>query len=190
MLACSPKVPSWSDVRPPEAYVEALPPGALLEVNGEEVGRTPLSFAIRDPSASYRVRASAPGFVPMELEVPGAKLANGRMDLVLRPEGFGAQRRLEFGEAAGLAQAAALLVKARRPREALAYVEASLAAGETPLAHRTAGEAYVQLGDRNKAVQEFSVYITMQPDAPDRAAIEKAIEAARGDITIPSLRPN
>ncbi|HVP68555.1 MAG TPA: PEGA domain-containing protein [Anaeromyxobacteraceae bacterium] len=189
VLACAPKAPSWSEVRPPEAYVETLPPGALVQVNGEEVGRAPLTFPVRDPDATYRVRAHSSGFEVAEVEVPGAKAANGRLDIVLRPTGFGSQRRLDLGDAAGLAQAGALLAKAGHATEALAFAKASLAVAETALAHRVAGEAYRQLGDRSRAVQEFSVYITLQPDAPDRAAVEKAIEAARGDITIPGLRP-
>ena len=33
--ACaSPPRATWSDVNPPEAYVETLPPGALVAVNG------------------------------------------------------------------------------------------------------------------------------------------------------------
>ena len=186
-LACSPRTAGWSEVRPPEAYLETLPAGALLQVNGEVVGKTPLTFAVRDASAPYRLRAAAPGFETLEVTVDGERLANGRLDLVLRPDGFGSQRRLDLADPIGLTQAAAHLARARRPREALAFVEAALAVGETAVAHRVAGEAYQQLGDRNRAVQEFSVYLTMQPDAPDREVVEKAIEGARGDLTIPPL---
>lgn len=186
--ACSPKVPTWEEVRPPEAYLGTLPAGALVQVNGEEVGRTPLSFAVRDVKASYRIRATKPGFSALERVVGGEKLANGRLDLVLRPEGFGTDRLLDLGEPVGLVQAAAALVQARHPREALEFVEASLAVADTPAAHRVAGQARWQLGDRHRAVQEFSVYLMMEPQAPDRVAIERAIEAARRDMTIAPLK--
>jgi len=187
-LACAQQVPTWSDVHPVEAYLETLPSGAAVQVNGEDLGRTPLSFPVRDAKLAYRIRAAAPGFDTVEVTVEGAKLAEGRLDLVLRPEGFGTQRALSLSEPVGLSQAAATLVKARRPREALSYIEASLAAGDTALAHRVAGEAYRQLGNRNRAVQEFSLYLTMQPGTPDRGAIEKAIEETRRDLTIPGLK--
>jgi len=185
VLACAPRVPTWGEVRPPEAYVETLPTGAMVHVDGAEVGRTPLSFPVRDASRPYRVRATAPGFAVLEVDVPGAKLANGRLDLVLRPDGFGTDRRLDLGDAVGLAQAAAVLAKADRARDALAFAEASLGVAENPLAHKVAGEAYRRLGDRNRAAQEYSIYLTMEPDAPDRQAIERLIGAARGDLTIP-----
>jgi len=186
--ACASRPPSWNEVRPPEAYLETLPVGALVEVNGAVVGRSPLSFAVPDARASYRVRATATGFEVLEVTVEGERLSNGRLDLVLRPDGFGSQRRLDLADPVGLSQAGAFLVRARHPREALAFVEAALAVADTSAAHRVAGEAYRQLGDRNRAVQEWSLFLIMQPDAPDREAIEKAIEGARGDLTIPPLK--
>jgi len=188
-LACAKEVPTWGEVRPPEAYVETLPPGATVEVNGKEAGSAPLTIPVRDAKLVYRLHVTAPGFDPLEVAVEGAKLANGRLDLVLRPEGFGKQRRLEPAEPVGLAQAATALVKAGRAHEALSFAEASLAIAETPLAHRAAGDAYRLLGDRNRAVQEYSVYLTLQPEAPDRMAVEREIEAARGDLTIPGPKP-
>ncbi len=188
-LSCAPHAPTWSEVRPPEAYVETLPSGATVQVDGAEVGRTPLSFPVPDASRPYRVQAAAPGFDALDLRIDGAKLANARLDLVLRPAGFGTQRRLDLADPVGLAQAGALLIKADRVREALAFAEASLAVAETPLAHKVAGEAYRRLGDRNRAVQEYSIYLTLQPDAPDRETIERLIGAARGDLTIPGPKP-
>ncbi len=181
--ACSgPRKATWSDVNPPEAAVETLPPGALLSVNGVEVGKGPLSFPVRDESGTYALRATAPGFEPLETTFAGEKLGGAKLELVLRPVGFGSQRLLAAGEPVGLVQAAVALLRADRPREALAFAQASLAAGDSPQAHRAAGEAYRRLGDGNKAIQEFSIYVSMAPDAPDRKAVEQAIAGARKDI--------
>ena len=182
-IACASSPPvTWKEVRPPEVFVETLPSGALISANGAEIGKSPLSFPVPEAGTTYQIRASAQGFEPAVAELSGSKLAGTRLDLVLRPEGFGTQRRLVPGEPVGLAQAAFALLRANRPKDALAFAQASLAAGESPQAHKIAGEAYRRLGDRNKAVQEFSIYLTMSPDAADRRAIEQAIEAARKDI--------
>jgi len=182
-IACASSPPvTWKDVNPPEVFIETLPAGALVSANGAEIGKAPLSFPVPDSGARYQIRASAPGFEPAVTELSGSKLAGTRLDLVLRPEGFGTQRRLVPGEPVGLAQAAFALLRANRPKDALAFAQASLAAGDSPEAHKISGEAYRRLGDRSKAVQEYSIYLNMSPDAPDRKAVEQAIQSARKDI--------
>ena len=188
--ACaSPPRATWSDVNPPEAYVETLPPGALVAVNGVEVGKGPVSVPVRDESRTYVLRLTAQGFEPLEASFAGAKLGGSRLELVLRPVGFGSQRLLAAGEPVGLVQASVALLRADRPADALAFAQASMAAGDSPQAHRAAGEAYRRLGDRNKAIQEFSIYVTMAPDAPDRKTVEQAIAAARKDIQMSAPAP-
>ena len=188
-IACAsaPEV-TWKDVRPPEVHVDTLPAGALISANGVEIGKAPLSFPVPEAGATYRIRATAKGFEPAAAELSGSKLAGTRLDLVLRPEGFGTERRLVPGEPVGLAQAAFALLRANRPEDALAFAQASLAAGDSPQAHKISGEAYRRLGDRNKAVQELSIYLTMSPDAPDRKAVEQAIDALRKDIPMAQPR--
>jgi hypothetical protein len=189
-LSCaSPGAVSWNQVRPREAYVETLPPGALVQVDGVELGRSPLAFPVPDTGRSYEVRATAPGFEAAAVSERGDKLAGGRLEVVLRPEGFGSQRRLALGEPVGLAQAASTLLRANRPADALAFAQASLAAGESPQAHRISGEAYLRLGDRNLAVKEYSLYLSLAPDAPDRKAVEQAIAGARRDIEMSTSKP-
>ncbi len=183
-LACASGRTGWEEVRVPEAYLETLPAGADVDVDGVPAGRSPLSFPVREPTRTYLIRARATGFEPLEVTLGGDRLAGSRLDLVLRPAGFGAQRRLDLGEPVGLAQAAAALLRAARPRDALAFADASLAVAETPLAHKVAGEAHRQLGNRNRAVQHYSAYVTLAPDAPDRKQIEEAIAAVRGDVTV------
>ncbi len=189
-VACAgPRPVSWDQVRPPEAYVETLPGSALVSVNGKEVGKAPVSFPVPGESADFEIRVEAPGFETTTFTEKGGKLAGTRLDVVLRPEGFGSQRRLSLGDAVGLAQAAAALLRANRPTEALAFAQASLAAGESPQAHRSAGEAYRRMGNRNMAVKEFSLYLSLAPDAPDRKAIEQAIASSRKDIDMTAPKP-
>jgi tetratricopeptide (TPR) repeat protein len=158
--------------------------GMLLEVQGEN------PFKIRAYENGARALEELPGDLDeviaagtlTELPGIGKALAGTRLELVLRPVGFGSQRRLAAGEPVGLVQAASALLRADRPREALAFAQASLAAGDSPQAHKISGEAYRRMGDRNKAIQEYSLYLTMAPDAPDRKVIEQTIAAARKDI--------
>jgi hypothetical protein len=188
--ACAgPREATWSDVNPPEAYVDTLPPGALVSVNGVEVGKGPLSFPVRDGSRTYLLRVTAQGFEPLEASFDGAKLGGARLELVLRPVGFGSQRLLAAGEPVGLVQAASALLRADRPADALTYAQAAMAAGDSPQAHRAAGEAYRRLGDGNRAIQEFSIYVTLAPDAPDRKVVEQAIAASRRDIQMAKPAP-
>jgi hypothetical protein len=185
-LACGPRRASWEEVSPPEAWLDSLPPAARVQVDGVDAGQTPLSFPVREAGREYALRLEAPGFEVLEVRMAGDRLAGGRLRLVLRPLGFGSQRRLDLDDPVGLAQAAAALLRADRPREALAFAAASVEAGDTALPHRLAGDAWRQLGDRNRAAQEYSLYLTMAPSAPDRAAVEKAVAALRGDISLPS----
>ncbi len=183
--ACAPKRARWDEVRPPEALVETLPPGASVRVDGVEAGLAPLSFPVPDGGREYALRLESPGFEVLEVRLPGERLAGKPLLLVLRPVGFGSQRRLEADDPVGLAQAAAALLRAERPREALAFTAASVEAGDSALPHRLAGDAWRQLGDRNRAAQEYSLYLSMAPSAPDRAAVERTIAALRGDIPMP-----
>jgi hypothetical protein len=182
-VACaSPQKASWAEVQPPVAYVETLPAGALVTVNGVEVGLGPLAFPVPDEARTYAIRVTAAGFEPLETSAPGAKLAGARLDLVLRPEGFGSQRTLVAGEPVGLLQAAVTLLRANRPKDALSFAQASLAAGDSPQGHKVCGQAYRRLGNRNLAIKEYSLYLSLAPDAPDRKAIEEAISATGKDI--------
>jgi regulator of sirC expression with transglutaminase-like and TPR domain len=110
---------------------------------------------------------------------------------VLRPEGFGSQRRLAAGEPVGLLQAAVALLRADRPTDAIAFARASLAAGDSPQGHRVCGQAYRRLGKRDQAIKEYSLYLSLAPDAPDRREVEEAISAASRDIEMapPKARP-
>jgi PEGA domain len=173
---------TWADVQPPVVYLETLPVGAHVAVDGTSVGLGPLAFPVRDGARTYVVRVTAPGFEPLEISLVGSKAAGARLDLVLRPEGFGSQRKLEAGEPAGLLQAAVALLRANRPKDALAFAKASILAGDSPQGHKVAGQAYRKLGDRGQAVKEYTMYLSMAPDAPDRKAIEEAITATSKDI--------
>ena len=184
----APRQASWTEVQPPVAYVETLPPGALVTVDGVEVGLGPLAFPVPDESRGYVIRLTAAGFEPLEASFAGAKLSGARLELVMRPEGFGSQRQLASGEASGLLQAAVALLRADRPKDAIDYARASLAAGDSPQGHRVCGQAYRRLGNRDLAIKEYSLYLSLSPDAPDRKEVEDAIAAASRDIEMPAPR--
>ncbi len=185
----APRTGSLADVQPPVAYLETLPPGALVTVDGAEVGLSPLAFPVRDDARNHAIHVTSPGFEPLDASFAGSKLAGARLELVLRPEGFGSQRPLASGEPSGLLQAAVALLRADRPTEAIAYARASLAAGDSPQGHKVCGQAYRRLGNRDMAIKEYSLYLSLSPGAPDRKEIEEAITATSRDIemTTPKL---
>jgi cytochrome c-type biogenesis protein CcmH/NrfG len=53
-----------------------------------------------------------------------------------------------------------------------------------------AGDAWRKLGKREMAVKEWSLYLSLMPDAPDRKVIEQSIAATRRDIEMTPPRPN
>lgn len=191
LAACAtPKGASWADVQPPTASVDVLPPGAIVAVDGHEVGSAPLEFPVPDGRRNYALRVTAPGFEPVELTLAGASLAGARLELVLRPEGFGSQRELHGGEPGELLQAALTLLRNDRPREAIAFAQASLALGDAAGPHKVIGLAWKRLGNRDLAVKELSIYVSQAPDAPDRKEIEQVIATLARDIEMSPARPS
>ncbi len=185
--ACAAPKQSWREMQLPEVFVELLPPAAVLEVDGRVLGPGSRPVQLPDARRRYRLRATAPGFQAAEMTAEGEKLVGTRVSLLLRPEGFGASRRLDAGDPASLAQAAVVLLRAGRLDDARNYADRSLELAEVPLAHRVLGAVYDKQGDRRKAAQEYSTYLSLVPDAPDAKAVAGAVERARGDLTIPAL---
>jgi len=185
LLACAAERGSWRELAPPEVLVEVLPRAARVELDGQPAGTGSRTLPVPEATRLYRIRASAPGFEAAEVELPGEKLAGSRLGMALRPEGFGSGRRLDLDDPSGLSQAAAQLERGGRAPEAVEYAERALSLAEVPLAHRVLGAAYARLGDRRASVRHYTDYLNLAPDAPDAAAISRALERSRGDITIP-----
>ncbi len=183
--ACATPKESWREMQVPEVFVEVLPRGAVLEVDGRLLGPGSRPVPVPEPGRRYHLRASAPGFLVAEMTAEGAQLLGTRVSLVLRPEGFGASRRLDAGDPPSLAQAAATLLRADRLDDAREYADRSLELAEVPLSHRVLGAVYEKRGDRRNAAQQYSIYLSLVPDAPDAKAIAEAVERDRGDLTIP-----
>jgi tetratricopeptide (TPR) repeat protein len=190
MGGCAPKRQAWSETVQAEVFVEVLPRSAELWVDGAPQG--PGSRTVRVPDAAhvYAFRAAAPGFSVAEQSGAGAQLMGGHVGLVLRPDGFGEARPLDIQDGASLARAAALLQRRGRSEQALEYAERAVEVSpEVPLGHRVMGEAALALGRQKQAIQGYSGYLQLAPDAPDRAAVERQVERLRGDLTIPGRRP-
>jgi hypothetical protein len=185
-LACSSPRPRLDQVSPPEGFVEVLPRSAELSVDGVVVGPGARTLPVRDPARVHRLRATAAGFHPAELELPGEKLAGARVGLVLRPDGFGEGRELDMDEPAGLASAAALLLRGGHAEEATQYASrAAELAPEAPLPHRVLGDAWLRLGQRERAADAYAAYLAhARPDAPERPDVERRLGVLRGDLEL------
>lgn len=185
LAACATPKQSWQELQTPEVLVDLLPRSAVLEVNGRVLGPGTRSVPLPDLQRRYRFLASASGFQSAEMTAEGKKLAGAQVTLFLRPNGFGTARRLDAADPASLAQAALVLLRAGRLDDARDYADYSLGLVEVPLAHRVLGAVYEKQGDRQRAAQEYSLYLSLSPDAPDAKAIAEAVARARGDLTIP-----
>jgi len=184
---CAAPKEAWRQ-SPPEVFVDVVPRAAQLSVDGALLGRGSHTVPVPDRAHVYVFHAAAPGFAPRQRKGEGAQLAGTRLDLVLRPDGFGEARRLDLDDGAGLAAAASLLERRGQHLTALEYAERAVEVGpEVPLGHRVLGEAAQALGQRKRAIQEYSTYLRLAPDASDRGAVEQKVEKLRGDLTIPGL---
>lgn len=186
--ACGgPRQASWESQAGARVSVQVLPRQATVEMDGRPLSAGGESQALR-AGARHRLRAWADGFDPLQVEVEGDRVAGQTVFLVLRPRGFGSERRLEAGEPSGLALAAARLLRAERLDDAVDYAEQSLAAGEGALAHKVLGAAHARKGSSALSIRHYSAYLALAPDAPDAAEVRRVVEAARGDISLPARR--
>lgn len=172
--------------RPPrEVLVEVLPRTARVELDGRPLD--PGGGAIATPAAEevHVLRVSAEGFEPEEWVLPAERLDGARIATALRPSGFDAAGAIDYDDAAGLAIAAAWLAEAGEPRDAIEYAERAIAVDPgVALAHRALGDARAREGDRAAALAAWAEYLRRAPEAPDVAAVERRMEAARGDVQL------
>src|SRR5512139_460208 len=133
LLATPPEKQSWQSADTPDVRAEFLPQSAQVEVDGKVLGRGFVVLKVTDPKRALRVRVSAPGFEPEEKVVEAGRVANKQYFLALRPAGF--EQKLDARDPAGMALAASALWRAGRVDDAADYAQASLGAGNTPLAN-------------------------------------------------------
>jgi tetratricopeptide (TPR) repeat protein len=184
-LATPPEKQSWESAETPDVRAEFLPQSAQIEVDGKVLGRGYVLLKVPDPKRALRVRVSAPGFEPEERVVEAGRVVNKQYFLALRPSGF--EQKLDARDAAGMARAASALWQAGRVDDAADYAQASLGAGNTPLANRILGEVWRRRGDRDQAVRYFTMYLSLAENPPDGPEIKAWLMQDRpGDITIPN----
>jgi tetratricopeptide (TPR) repeat protein len=175
-------------VNPPELLVEVLPGAADVALDGLALGRGSRTVAA-PPVGVHVVSVSAAGYAPERRELPPGDLGGVRVAVVLRPEGFGSGRALDYDEAEGLSFAAAFLVRSGDAHDAAEYAERAIAVDPgAALAHRARGDALDRMGDRRNAVGEWSEYLRLRPGAPDAAAVSERIARVRGDVLVPAER--
>ena len=186
--ACAAEKASFREIAPPELYVEVLPRGALLELDGVGQGKGSRGLPAPPPGEHVLV-VSAEGFEPLDRPLPKGSLDGIRIGVALRPEGFGGARRLDFDEPTGLAAAAAALLRVGRPRDARDYAARAAALDDrAALAQRVLGDALAALGQKNEARAAWGRYLILAPDAPDRAEVERRMGEGRTTIDLPAGR--
>jgi hypothetical protein len=183
--SAAPAKQSWDSAVKPEVEAWFLPQSALVEVDGQAAGRGLVKLEVADPKRTFRVRVSADGFETEEAVVEAGRVANRQFALALRPAGFA--QRVDPGDAAVMARAAAALWRAGRAKDAADYAEASLKAGNTPLANRVLGDVWRDRGDRDRATRYYTMYLSLTDDPPDGPEIRAWLMRPKpGDITVPA----
>ncbi len=176
---------SWDSAMKPEVSAGFLPRSAQVEIDGQVRGRGFVKLEITDPKRVFKVRVSAEGFETAEATVEAGRVADREYAIALRPAGF--ERRLEAKDASGMALAAAALWRAGRVDDAADYAEQSLRSGNTPLANRVLGDVWRRRGDRDRAVQHYTMYLSLSDHPADEAELrEWLLQPRPGDITIPA----
>jgi hypothetical protein len=169
----------------PEGYAAVLPHTAIVEVDGKEVGRGSVKVEVTDPKRTFRLRVSADGFEPEEATVEAARIGDREFMIVLRPAGW--TTRIDPRDASATARAAEALWRAGRADDAAEYADYSLRLGNTPLANRVLGDVWRKRGDREKATQYYTMYISISSNAAEKEQIRAWLMQDRpGDITIPA----
>jgi tetratricopeptide (TPR) repeat protein len=168
-----------------EGYAAFLPHGALVEVDGKERGRGSVKLEVSDPKQTFRIRVSAEGFEPEERTVEAGRIGDREFMFVLRPAGW--TGRIAPGDASSTALAAAELWRAGRVDDAAEYADYSLRLANTPLANRVLGDVWRKRGDREKATQYYTMYLSISENAGEKEEIRAWLMQDRpGDITIPA----
>ena len=183
--SAAPAKQSWESTMKPDVEAWFLPHSALVEVDGQALGRGIVRLEITDPKRTFRVRVSAEGFEAAEATVEAGKVANRQFFLALRPAGF--EKQVDPGDPSSMALAASALWRAGRVDDAADYAEASLKAGNTPLANRILGDVWRKRGDRDQATRFYTMYLSLSDRPPDGPEIKAwLMQPKDGDITIPA----
>ena len=170
---------------PGEVLVEVLPRTARVELDGRPLAPGGGAMAAPAPEEEHVLRVAADGFDPEERVFPAESLDGARIAMALRPRGFDGARAIDYDDAPALAVAAAWLAEAGEPRDAVEYAERAIAVDPgVALAHRALGDARAREGDRAAAIAAWAEYLRRAPEAPDVAAVERRMEAARGDVQL------
>jgi tetratricopeptide (TPR) repeat protein len=176
---------SWDATMRPEGYAAFLPHTAAVEVDGKVVGRGSVQVEVTDPARRIHLRVSADGFEPEEATVEAGRVADREFMVVLRPAGW--TKRLDPRDASATALAAADLWRAGHVDAAAEYADYSLRLANTPLANRVLGDVWRKRGDREKATQYYTKYLSISENAAEKEEIRAWLMQDRpGDITIPA----
>lgn len=165
---------------PSEVLVEVLPRSSEVRLDGRPLGRGGGAVPAPPPAAAHVLVVAAEGYEPVERTLPEGDLAGARVAEALRPLGFAAAGALDYDEPRGLSLAAAFLAAQGNPADAAAYAERAVTLDPAlPLPHRTLGDSAWAVGDRRRAIAEWSEYLRLAPGAEDAARVAGQVDAAR-----------
>ncbi len=186
-LGCAGAPPQSLDELSSDLRVDSLPAKAQVAVNGQWMGTAPVTVHL-DRQQAYQIQLWVPGFQTRAFGgSANALLAVRSIELVLAPDGFNGPA-LAGNDATRLTAAAELLEQKADWAHALEFWRRVVVlAPRNARAHRGLGSAFAKLGQDEQAIREYAQYLFLEPNAPDAARVQRAIDNYRGGINVPSL---
>jgi tetratricopeptide (TPR) repeat protein len=186
-LACAGAPPQTLDDLSTDLRVDSLPARAQVAVNGQWLGFTPATIHL-DRGQTYQVAVSAPGFQMRAFGGTADALLRVRsFEVVLVPDGLTSPAP-QGNDAAGLTAIAERLEALKDWNHAAEFWRRVVTlAPRGARGHRGLGSAYAKLGQDELAIREYAQYLFLAPNAPDAARVQRAIDAYRGGINVPTV---
>ncbi len=94
-----PTAPPTSQAFHPTLAISTVPPGALVQIDGEEIGRTPIHGHRLVPARPAKLTVSLAGFKTLERELSGTESVS--LELALTPRAAGGRKKPDAHDAPG-----------------------------------------------------------------------------------------
>jgi tetratricopeptide (TPR) repeat protein len=183
--ACAADRQSLSDLGI-DLRLSSLPGGAQVQLNGREVGVTPMNLHL-DSDGPVTLTFALGGYTPRTLAGTRDEIyrkSKGEIGIVLLPVGYPGPAPT-VSDVEGLTGLAQELQRRGDWSRALEVWEHVLSfTPRNARAHRGMGSCLAKMGRDEEAIREYEQYLFLDPGAADAARVQRAIDRYRGGIPV------